>query len=359
MNGIQLPLRQTAIVGLEDGTLAISDKVPLPAVQDDMILVKNEAVALNPIDTKLVGKLCTEGAVAGMDFAGTVIALGNKVRSAAQIRLGDRVCGAVQGMHSLTPDVGAFAQYVGASDVVTLKLPDYLSMEQGASLGTGIGTVGLALFRSLKVPGTPIAPVPSASAKIVLVYGGSTATGTLAIQILKLTGHRPIATCSPRNFEQAKSYSAEAVFDYNDPNSAQEIKLYTKNNLKYVLDCISEPETMQFCYSCIGRAGGKYTGLEPYPEFLHTRPTVQPDWVLGPALLGKPIDWGEPFVRDGDPEMREFAHQWFTIAQQLLDEGRLKLHPLHVMDGGFQELLDGMDLLRKKMISGKKLVYRL
>jgi NADPH:quinone reductase-like Zn-dependent oxidoreductase len=68
--------------------------------------------------------------------------------------------------------------------VVTLKVPDHISPEQGASLGSGIGTIGIALFKSLQVPGTPESPaiVP----KSVLVYGGSTATGTLAIQILKL-----------------------------------------------------------------------------------------------------------------------------------------------------------------------------
>ena len=115
---------------------------------------------------------------------------------------------------------------------------------------------------------------------------------------------------------------------------------------------------MQFCYACIGRAGGKYTSLEPYAEFLHTRPTVKPDWVLGPMILGKPIGWRAPFKRDGDAEVREFAMKWFKTAQQLLSEGKLKMHPVRLMPGGFQGVLDGMDLLRNKQISGEKLVYR-
>jgi NADPH:quinone reductase-like Zn-dependent oxidoreductase len=180
----QFPLKQTAIVGYADGSLGISHDVSIPLLEDDMILVKNEAVALNPIDTKLSGKLCTANAVAGMDFSGTVVALGRNVKAAADIKVGDRVCGAVQGMHSLTPSVGAFAQYVGASDVVTLKLPEHLSFEEGASLGSGVGTVGLALFQSLKLPGTPDSPTDTP--RDVLIYGGSTATGTMAIQVLKL-----------------------------------------------------------------------------------------------------------------------------------------------------------------------------
>lgn len=180
----KLPDTNTAIVGLKDGTLGLRHDVPLPELQDDMLLVRNRAVALNPIDTKMVGSLGTPGAVAGMDFAGEVIAIGTKVKTAAPIRIGDRVCGAVPGMHSLTPHVGAFATVVGSPDVTTVKIPDGMSFEQGASLGSGLGTIGLALFKSLDVPGTPTAPAEKPVD--VLVYGGSTATGTLAIQILKL-----------------------------------------------------------------------------------------------------------------------------------------------------------------------------
>jgi NADPH:quinone reductase-like Zn-dependent oxidoreductase len=179
-----IPSFQTAVVGLPDGELGISDRVPLPDPEDDMIMVKNVAVGLNPVDTKMTGQLSTPGAISGMDFAGVVLAVGSKVSSAAPIAVGDRVCGAVQGMHSLTPRVGAFAHYIGATDHVTLKLPDTMSFEEGAALGSGISTIGLALFRSLQVPGYPLEPAEKP--RHVLVYGGSTATGTLAIQLLKL-----------------------------------------------------------------------------------------------------------------------------------------------------------------------------
>lgn len=179
-----LPSKQSAIIALSDGSLGLHREVSIPDLEDDMILVRNAAVALNPIDTKMVGKLAAPGAIAGMDFAGEVIAVGPKVRTAVPIKPGDRVCGAVPGMHPLTPNVGAFAEYVGATDLVTMKIPDHMTLEQGASLGSGIGTIGLALFKSLNVPGSPKSP---ASKPVdVLVYGGSTATGTLAIQLLKL-----------------------------------------------------------------------------------------------------------------------------------------------------------------------------
>jgi hypothetical protein len=175
---------QTAIIGNHDGKFIISHDVPVPKLEDDLILVRNLVIGLNPVDTKMTGDLCTAGAIAGMDFAGVVMSIGSNVTTAGEITVGDRVCGAVQGMHSLTPTVGAFAQVVAASDVVTLKVPPSMTLEEAASLGSGIGTVGLALYKSLDIPGTPFKAAENPG--FVLVYGGSTATGTLALQILKL-----------------------------------------------------------------------------------------------------------------------------------------------------------------------------
>ncbi|KAI0169669.1 zinc-binding dehydrogenase family oxidoreductase [Hypoxylon sp. FL1284] len=353
-----LPSKQTAVVALADGSLGVSHDVGIPALEDDMILVKNAVVALNPIDSKMVGKLATPGAIAGMDFAGEVIAVGPNVRTSTPVKPGDRVCGAVPGMHSITPKVGAFAEIVGATDLVTMKIPDHMSLEEGAALGSGVGTIGLALYKSLDVPGTP--KMPATKPVDVLVYGGSTATGTLAIQLLKLSGLNPIATCSPSNFELVKSYGASAVFDYHLESCTADIKKHTRNSLKFVLDCISEPETMQFCYKCLGRAGGKYTALEPFPEFLHNRPkTVTPDWVLGPTLLGKTLSWPAPFGREGDPELRKFGFEWFATAQELLDQGKLKTHPLKIVGSSLDDTIPGLQLLKKKQVSGQKLICRL
>lgn len=89
-----------------------------------------------------------------------------------------------QAMHNLSPRVGAYAEYVGGVDVGIMKIPDDWSFEEASSLGIGIATVGLALFHNLQVPGYP--DKPAAEPKTVLVYGGSTAAGTLALQMLRL-----------------------------------------------------------------------------------------------------------------------------------------------------------------------------
>lgn len=352
-----LPKVQSAIVANDIGDLTISHSAPLPQLAPDSLLVKTVAAALNPVDVKLTGPMATEGAVAGGDSAGIVIAIGSAVQI-GRFKIGDRVCAPIASMNPLAPQVGAFAEYTTTIADCTLRIPDDMAFESAASLGISIATVGYALFRSLKIPGHPECPTDQAT--YVLVCGGSTATGTMAIQMIRKSGLIPITTCSPKNFALAESYGAEKSFDYHDLESANAVRAYTKNALTYALDCVCQGSSMKFCYAAIGRAGGYYTTLEPYPDHLHTRKRVTPSWLLGPALMGMDIPWKEPYYIKGDPELRVFGAKWFTCAQRLLDRGEIQPHPVQVAEKvGLDGVLDGIELLKTKVVSGKKLVYRI
>ena len=178
----RLPVIQTAIIADPAGALVISHDAPVPSLQPDMVLVRTAVVALNPVDTKMVDRLAYPGALSGFDFAGTVVAIGSAVTKPG-LKVGDRVCGAVHGMNPLVPEVGAFAKYVGAIGHAILTVPDWMTCEDASTIGVGIGTVGLALFRSLNVPGDFGYPVQKPLQ--ILVYGASTSVGTLAVQMLK------------------------------------------------------------------------------------------------------------------------------------------------------------------------------
>ncbi|KAK4176928.1 Enoyl reductase LovC [Triangularia setosa] len=348
-----IPTTQTALVGSASGGIILSHSVPVPSVDDGMILVKTAAISVNPVDTKMVGAYVTRGSIAGCDFAGKVVAVGAAVD---HITIGDRVCGAVMGMNPIQPDVGAFANYVGARADRVLRIPSSLTYYDGAALATSFMTAGLALFKSLKLPGSPLHP--TTKPKTVLVYGGSTATGTAALQFLRLAGFAPIATCSPGNSALVEGYGAEKVFDYQSPDCAAEIRAYTNNALEYTLDCITTIESMRICYAAIGRKGGRYTALDPYPDIVaKTRRVVKADWVLGPVMLGRDIGWPAPHGRQADPEMSKFGVEWVKTVQSLLDQGKLRTHPTEVHHGGLEGALDGLDRIKKKKVSGVKLVY--
>lgn len=47
------------------------------------------------------------------------------------------------------------------------------------------------------------------------------------------------------------------------------------------------------------------------------------------------------------------------MAQRLLDEGRLKHHPVRLLEGGLEQVLVGMEMVRKGELKGEKCVVRL
>ena len=110
--------------------------------------------------------------------------------------------------------------------------------EQAATLGTALATCTLAFWSTDALPLLPATPEQPAEQPLsVLVYGGSTATGSIAIQLLRLSGLDPIATCSPHNFPLVRSRGASAVFDYTDLNIPSAIKKLTGGQLKYFGGC--------------------------------------------------------------------------------------------------------------------------
>ena len=70
---------------------------------------------------------------------------------------------------------------------IAMHIPPNVSFEEASTLGGGIATVALAYYRCFELP-LPILPIEMEKSNGVplLVYGGSTATGTLAIQFAKL-----------------------------------------------------------------------------------------------------------------------------------------------------------------------------
>jgi NADPH:quinone reductase-like Zn-dependent oxidoreductase len=187
----QPPARQTGIVTGQDLALCVSNEIPFPTLFDDnMVIVKVRAVAINPTDFKMPAAFPSAGAVDGCDFAGEIFSLGPSV---SRWRLGDRVFGAVQGANPQNHQSGAFQEFVPTYEGEVLRIPDDMSFEMAASIGGAcIGTAAVALYCSLGLEPLPQLlkagdkPELQGGAKDVLVYGGSTNTGAMAIQLIKL-----------------------------------------------------------------------------------------------------------------------------------------------------------------------------
>jgi NADPH:quinone reductase-like Zn-dependent oxidoreductase len=189
-------------------------------------------------------------------------------------------------------------------------------------------------------------------------------------------GHRAITTCSPKNLALARRCGADEILDYNSPTCSADIKHLTRNSLKYVVDPFADIKTTVLCLNAMGRAGGRYCALEGLPGVEEVakikRNTVKRQVVIGAAILGAGV------IRIGDGaadsgvsvpslsesnELTAWGIQFFHSVQRLLDERRLKGHPTRLLnptgERPFHAILEGLELLKQKRVSGEKLVVRM
>jgi len=185
-------LQRAVIQSSTPGVLEFTQTRAVPKLLDNQILVRVAAVALNPCDWKMPTNFPCPGAGVGADFSGTIVQLGNGLAPTQQgVKVGDRVAGTAHGCNRLEPQGGAFAEYIAVSADQIWRVPPGMSFAEAAGIGfCVVGTVGLATLseRHLGLSGSPEKPLcqgPGETPPWVLVYGGSTASGTIAIQMLK------------------------------------------------------------------------------------------------------------------------------------------------------------------------------
>ncbi|KAI0013522.1 GroES-like protein [Xylariaceae sp. FL0662B] len=351
----QLPSSQSAIIQNSFGFPILTHEADIPILLPGTLLVKTRAVALNPSDTKMGATFPSPGAIIGTDFAGEIVQIHPEAgRLRLDLNVGDMVCGLVHGSNPANHGNGAFAEYLRIPAQLVIKVPKGMEMHQASSLGVAIATNCIALWESLGIPASP--DEPALQPFDVLVYGGSTCVGTMAMQMLKLSGARVITTCSPKNFAMVKRYGADDVFDYTSSDTPESIRKLTGNRLRYALDCITDHDSVACCYAALGRSGGRYVCLELCPEELKTRKAVKCEFIMVLEIFGERVQLDKGYGRDPNPGRYKTAVRWFEIFQRLLGEGKIIPHPTQVLNEGLQGVIDGLNLLKTGSISGKKLV---
>ncbi|KHN96137.1 Alcohol dehydrogenase superfamily, zinc-type [Metarhizium album ARSEF 1941] len=350
-----LPATQKAIVIQGPGVAKLVADRPIPKLRDDYILVKTVAVGLNPTDWKHVDFIIKEaGPLLGCDYAGVVEAVGPKVTK--PLKKGDRVCGFVHGANFAQHEDGTFAEYIVAKGDIQIKIPDSLSFEDAATLGVSVTAVGQSLYQKLglKLPSEPVT-----DATPILIYGGSTASGMLAIQYAKLSGYKVITTCSPRHNDLVRSLGADAVFDYRDPECAAKMRAYTDDSLALVFDPVSLPASAEICEAALASRPppGATLRYQSLLAFATSRSDVTYTQSVTYTAIGEELIFPALSMPASEEDYR-FAVEFWELTRGLLEAGKLKTAPVQ-LGQGLEGVLDGLQAMREKKVSGKKLVNKL
>lgn len=202
---------------------------PIVPPGPSQLLIKNHAIAINPIDLKLADLAIypiSYPHILGQDVAGEVVDAHPDI--AGRFPVGSRVMGTTSGFLTQKEAEKGFQSYTVLDADLTCVIPHDLPYDRAVVLPVAITTASAGLFSKdfLGLP-IPTAPRPAEGEEgkrgNLLIWGGASAVGNAAIQLAVAAGYTVISTASPKNFETVKRLGASQVFDYRSEKVVDDI----------------------------------------------------------------------------------------------------------------------------------------
>src|SRR5438309_3423718 len=210
-----------AVVAEAEGRLATVER-PVPQAGAGEVLIKVAAAGINRPDVLQRRGMYPPppGApdVLGLEVSGEVVRAG----AAAESLLGQKVCALVAG--------GGYAEYCAAPAGTCLRVPEVISLVEAAAMPETLFTVWVNLFeRGFAADGD-----------WVLVHGGTSGIGTMAIALGKLFGLKLIVTCgTDEKCARAAQLGADAAINYRTQDFVEEVHRVTaRAGVNIVIDMV-------------------------------------------------------------------------------------------------------------------------
>lgn len=199
-----------AITIPEDDVLALAD-VEAPVAGPGQVVIDVAAAGVNRADVMQRKGFYPppKGAspLPGLEVSGTISALGDGVSDWA---VGDDVCALIDG--------GGYAEQVLAPAAQVLPVPTGVSLRDAAGLPEVACTVWSNVFLTANLrPG-----------QTLLVHGGSSGIGTMAIQLAKAAGARVIVTAgTEEKLQFCRDLGADVAINYREQDFVEEVQAAT------------------------------------------------------------------------------------------------------------------------------------
>jgi len=220
------------------------------------------------------------------------------------------------------------------------SLPRNLPFTHAACLGVAGLTAAMTLWRWLDIP-MPTQPASPPSEECLLVWGGSTSTGQFAIQLARLSGLRVVAVTSGKTAAMVRSLGAKIVIRDGKSNNEilNDILTLTGDNITRAIDLVGA-KTAPFCLQAFSKSrGGVFAPL---------------------AMMGSKEIIPDN-VRVETVEMKQFVNDkacrvYGVELNRLVEDGKIRLPELHVIEGGLDAVVDGLEKLKRGDLGGRKMV---
>ncbi|KAH5254458.1 hypothetical protein HBI67_151950 [Parastagonospora nodorum] len=330
------------------GSFVVRD-AEIEELEEGEVLVRVQACAMQPADEKIAKFAMMPfeyPAVLGSPVAGVVEKVGAGV---TKVSGGERVvCGTKVFSHKKAK-YGGLQRFsiVDASEVVEIgdvKFTKAVTLASYTPPGALFGKSTLGMHW----PTVPASPLPaSEQGKKIVIWGGSSAMGSLSISYAKQAGYTVISTSSPHNFGLLKECGADYIFDHSDPATISQIRdLFP---VDYWFDTISLKPTVSTIFQILAPEGKPVTKaniLVLLPPVMFGNPEL-PEGITvqfhrfsthAPENEG----WQEHFLASGG------------FIEKAIKAGVLKGVPANVL-GGLEKVAEGIEKLHVG-VSAQKIV---
>jgi len=197
----------------QTGAEALRDiDVPKPSPKGRDLLVKIDAVSVNPVDVKTRARVPADrkdATILGFDGAGVVESVGDQVRN---FKPGDEVFYA-----GTLVRPGTYAEYHLVDERIVGPKPKSLSFPEAAAVPLTAITSWEMLFHRLAIP-------EGSSGASVLIVGGTGGVGSMAVQLARQLTKLTVVTTSFDDAEErawCRKNGADHVVDHTKPIAAQ------------------------------------------------------------------------------------------------------------------------------------------
>jgi NADPH:quinone reductase len=220
----KLPAQMTVVAISKPGgpEVLIPETRDLPNPGPGEILVKVAAAGVNRPDVaqRSGSYPPPPGAsdLPGLEIAGEVVALG---QGATKHKIGDKVMSLVAG--------GGYAEYCIAQDAQAMPVPEGFSMLEAGATAETLMTVWHNVFERGGLQ----------AGETLLIHGGSSGIGTMAIQLAKAFGAKVIVTVGSQDKADAcLKLGADHAINYKTEDFVERVKDITKTGPELILDMV-------------------------------------------------------------------------------------------------------------------------
>ncbi|KAH8646521.1 chaperonin 10-like protein [Ilyonectria robusta] len=303
---------QTAAFFPAVATDLVLEACPTPSPGPGEVLIRNHAIAINPVDWKRQAwgfMIPSYPAILGSDIAGIVAEVGESVTA---VKPGDRVLGLAHGFPPRRP----------------------LCFVPAATVPIAAATAVVALYDVLGLPQPSPDKAPNSSASSILVWGASSAVGSIVVQLARLSGLTVFAAASERHHAHLRSLGASVVVDYHSPTAVADLVAAAKKagkEIEYAVDAICEPDTIKPTVEVLSAS------TAATKKVVHT------------------LDWPAGVPQPEGIQNQQLCHE---ALPKWLETGAIVPLQHRVIEGGLGGIQNAMDQV-KKGISGEKLVVEL